>query len=82
LIERRWVCAARRAIISSSGWNSASSHGETVITGTGPSPRGQSRLCTMTWVQVVPHFGGVQTKMSPGRGSKRAQRRLSKRAVR
>ncbi len=31
----------------------------------------------MVWVQVVPHFGGVHTKMSPGRGAKRAQRRLS-----
>ena len=36
----------------------------------------------MVCVHVVPHFGGVQTKTSPGRGSKRAQRALSKTALR
>ena len=77
LIERRCVCASSRAIISSIGVNSASSQGATVMTGPGESPSGKIRLFTIVWVQVVPHFDGVHTKMSSGRGVKRAQRRLS-----
>ena len=52
------------------------------MTGPGAWPSGQSRLATMACVHVVPHFGGVHTKMSPGRGPNPAQRRLSKTAVR
>ena len=55
-------------------WNSI--QGESAMTGPGASPSGQSRLATIVWVQVVPHFGGVHTKMSRGRGSKSAQRRV------
>ena len=61
---------------------SNSIHGEIVMTGPGALPSGQSRLATMACVHVVPHFGGVHTKMSPGRGPNPAQRRLSKTAVR
>ena len=51
------------------------------MTGPGAWPSGQSRLATMACVHVVPHFGGVHTKMSPGRGSNPAQRRLSNRGA-
>ena len=32
---------------------------------------------TIACIHVVPHFGGVHTKMSPGRGVNRFHRRLS-----
>jgi hypothetical protein len=34
-------------------------------------------MVTIACIQVVPFFAGVQTKMSPGRCSKSAHRRLS-----
>src|SRR5215510_2486570 len=68
--------------MSSIGSASNSIHGERSRTGPGASPSGQRRLATIVCIQVVPHLGGVQTKTSPGRGSKPAQRRLSATAVR
>jgi hypothetical protein len=82
LMKRRCRCAARRPRISSIGSNSASSQGDISSTGPGTSPSGERRLATIVCIQVVPHFAGVQTKMSSGRGVKPAQRRLSATAVR
>jgi hypothetical protein len=77
LMHRRWVCASSRARTESIGSKRLSSHGAMCITGPGASPSGKSSATTMVCIQVVPHFGGVHTKMSPARPSKSAQRRLS-----
>ena len=49
-----------------------------VTTGPGTLPSGKSSVATIACIQVVPHLGGVQTKMSPGRWTKCRQRRVSK----
>lgn len=77
LADRRWVWASRPAMISSRSWNRASIHGASSRTGAGGSPGWNSSVATIVCVHVVPHFGGVQTKMSPGRCVNRYHRRLS-----
>ena len=63
--------------------NFASIHGEIPFTIVpGKSPSGHSRFATIVCIHVVPHFDGVQTKMSSSRGSKPAQRALSITALR
>ena len=61
--------SARRAGASTTsiGSNRASIHGAMCVTGPGASPSGKSSATTIVCIHVVPHFGGVQTKMSPGR---------------
>ena len=81
-MKRRCVWDAIVVWTTSIGMSSNSIHGEIVMIGPGALPSGQSRLATMACVHVVPHFGGVHTKMSRGRGSNPAQRRLSKTALR
>ena len=76
-MKRRWVCAASSACSVGAGMIFISIHGLMARTGPGASPAGQSRLATIVCIQVVPHFGGVQTKTSPGRGAKPSQRAVS-----
>ena len=66
---------------SSIGLNRASSHGAISTAGPG-APSGNSSAATIVCIHVVPHFGGVHTKMSPGRETKRCHRRLSKMMLR
>src|SRR6202035_1464148 len=82
LTERRWVCASRRATTTSTGSKRASIHGAISVTGPGASPFGNNRLLTIVCIHVVPHFGGVHTKISPGREVKYSHRRLSETTVR
>jgi hypothetical protein len=54
-------------------------HGESVFNGSGSSGSCRTTSAQIICVQVVPHFGGVPTMMSPGRSSKPSHRLLSKR---
>src|SRR6185436_17479510 len=51
--------------------------GEISHSGPGAAPSWNNNAATIACIHVVPHFGGVHTKMSPGRGVNRFHRRLS-----
>lgn len=52
-------------------------HGEIVAKGAGRSGSWRMSSAQIIWVQVVPHLGGVEITMSPGRSSNPSHRALS-----
>jgi hypothetical protein len=62
---------------SSIGRLHMSSQGESRSSGSGNAGPSKRSSAHNIWVQVVPHFFGVLTTMSPGRNSNPSQRALS-----
>lgn len=75
--NRRWVWRASRAITSSRGATSQSSHGDSSRSGAGSAGSWNTSIAQIIWAHVVPLFERVLITRSPARNGKPSQRALS-----